>query len=493
MAVKSRSLQYKWTALTVTTIGTFMSGLDARILVIGLPTVAHQLHASTEEVIWIGQAYLLAGTVGLLLVGRIADQFGRVKMYNLGFVIFTVGSLLSALAQDPFQLIGFRVIQGVGFALLITNSYAIVVDASPKSELGTMLGINQTAIRLGNVAGLTLSGIVLSIVDWRGLFYVNIPIGIFGTVWAYKRLKEISVLDPSKKMDWAGFTLFSIGLTSALLGITYLSYGAGSFDLGFGLLIAGFAFIAVFAKVESRISNPLLDPSLFKIRSFAMGGVAQLLNSIVLNAVIVLLAFYFQVGLGYSPLQAGLAILPLDGTYLVFSLWGGKLSDKYSPQILATLGLVVGTIAILGMIIFGETTGYAFLAVVIAFVGAGNGIFNPTNTRAIVSGVPVNRIGIASGFRQTMFNVGITASYGAAILFLTFGIPYTLLSPLVQGTILPDLLAIARSEFLNGFRIALIILALVNAAAIAPSLMRGKPVAVGSSGDATRIQEEKAT
>jgi MFS family permease len=229
--------------------------------------------------------------------------------------------------------------------------------------------------------------------------------------------------------------------------------------------------------VEAKIPNPLLDLKLFKIRSFAMGGVAQLLNSIVLNAIIVLLAFYFQLGLGYSPLQAGLAVLPLDATYLVFSLWGGKLSDKYVPQFLATLGLVIGTVSILGMVLFGETTGYIVLAVIIAIVGAGNGLFNPTNTKAIVSGVPANRIGIASGFRQTMFNLGITSSYGIAILFLTFGIPYALFSPLLQGTIAPALLAVARSEFLVGFRIALIILAVINGAAIVPSLMRGTPTA----------------
>lgn len=472
-------MEYKWTALTVTTIGTFMAGLDGRILVVGLPTVARELNASAAEVIWIGQAYLLAGTVGLLFVGRIADQFGRVKLYNLGFVIFTVGSALCALSKNAPELIAFRVLQGAGFALLITNSYAIVVDASPKSELGTMLGINQTAIRLGNVAGLTLSGIVLSFVSWPGLFLVNIPIGIFGTIWAYRQLKEVSVLDPSKKMDWVGFTLFSGGLTSVLLGITYLSYGAGSIGLGAAMLFVGIVVIAGFAWYESSISYPLLDMKLFKIRPFAMGGVAQLLNSIVLNAIIVLLAFYFQVGLGYSPLEAGLAILPLDGTYLVFSLWGGKLSDRYSPQILATLGLVIGTVSILGMIVFGEGTSYTLLAVVIALVGAGNGLFNPTNTRAIVAAVPVNRIGIASGFRQTMFNVGLTASYGASILFLTFGIPYTLLSPLVQGTISPELLSLARTEFLDGFRVSLIILAVINAAAIAPSLARGnKPAPV---------------
>ena len=173
--------------------------------------------------------------------------------------------------------------------------------------------------------------------------------------------------------------------------------------------------------------------------------------------------------------QAGLAVLPLDATYLVFSLWEGKLSDKYLPQLLATLGLAIGTASIFGMAFFGETTGYVVLAVIIAIVSAGNGLFNPTNTRAIVSRVHANRIGIASGFRQTMFNIGITSSYGIAILFLTFGIPYALLSPLVQGTIEPALILVARSEFLVGFRIALIILSVINGVAIAPFLMRGSP------------------
>ncbi|MDG7000847.1 MAG: MFS transporter, partial [Nitrososphaerota archaeon] len=232
-------MQYKWTALTVTTVGVLMSGIDSRIVVIGLPTIAHQLHASAEDAVWITQAYVLASAIFLLFIGRLTDLFGRVKLYNLGFVIFTVGSALAALSPSSSFLIAFRIVQGVGAGILASNAAAIVTDASPRSELGIMLGINSTAIRIGAMTGLTLSGLILALVDWRGLFYVNIPIGIFGTIWAHKRLKEISTRDKSRKMDWTGAILFAAGLTLVLLAITYLSYGLASYIEGFSFLAAG--------------------------------------------------------------------------------------------------------------------------------------------------------------------------------------------------------------------------------------------------------------
>lgn len=204
-----QKMQYKWTALTVTTVGTLMAGLDSRILVIGLPTIAKQLHASAEETVWFSQSFLLSSTVALLLIGRFSDLYGKVRIYNIGFIIFTFGSALSSISFDPQELIAFRAVQGIGAAILLANSTAIVTDSSPAKELGMMIGINQTALRSGAMAGLTLSGVILSITDWRGLFYVNIPIGIFGTVWAYLRLREISKNPEARKIDWIGFLLFS--------------------------------------------------------------------------------------------------------------------------------------------------------------------------------------------------------------------------------------------------------------------------------------------
>ncbi|MCL4518911.1 MAG: MFS transporter [Thaumarchaeota archaeon] len=334
-------MEYKWSALLVTTVGTVMGGIDTRILVIGLPTIANQLHAEAVDVIWIAQAYLLATTVCLLLIGRISDLVGRVKLYNLGFVIFTVGSALSAISFNSSQLILFRVVQGIGAALLQTNSAAIIADAAPTRQLGTMLGVNQLAWRIGNIAGLTLSGLILTLTDWRGLFFVNVPIGIAGTVWAMRKLREISVNDRSKKIDWMGFATFSVGLTLVLLAITYLSYGIAGYVDGFMFLVIGLSLIAIFVKIESSTSSPLLDTRLFKIRLFAVGNFAQAMNSLAWGAVVLLIAFYLQVGLNYSPLQAGIAILPLDLSFMISTIIGGRFSDKYGSRVLSSLGMII--------------------------------------------------------------------------------------------------------------------------------------------------------
>ena len=467
-------MNYKWTALTVTTIGTFMAGLDIRIVIIGLPTIARELHAGAAEVVWITQAYVLASSVSLLLIGRISDLHGRVKLFILGFVIFTVGSALSSLALDPLQLIAFRVLQGFGSAFLTTNSVAIITDVSPKNELGTLLGINQTAFRVGGVFGLTLSGLILSIVDWRGLFYVNIPIGIFAIIWAKRRLREIPIDNPVKKLDWIGFTIFCSGLTLVLVAITYLSYGISGSSEGAVFLLTGAILLVTFVWIESKTPHPILDLALFKIRLFVTGNIAQLLNSLVWAGLTLLIAFYLQVGLGYTPLQAGLGILPLDGTYLFSSLLGGKLSDKYGSRSLSTLGLVVITSGLIIISTFGLSTQYLQIALVIAVMAIGNGLFTAPNNRAIMSSVPPNRRGIASGFRQTMFNTGTALSYGLIVLFITFGIPYAAFSNLLQSSgVLSASFSVARLQFVNGFRIAAMLLAIIDAIAIIPSAMRG--------------------
>ena len=463
-------MQYKWTALWVTTVGIVMAGIDTRIVVIGLPTIAAQLHADAEEAVWIGQAYLLAGTVCLLFIGRISDLFGKVKIYNVGFIILTVGSVFCALAGTPFELIVSRVAQGIGYAIIVVNSSAIITDATPKGELGTMLGVNVTAWRMGSIMGLSLSGFILSVLDWRGLFYINIPIGIFGTVWAYRALREAGTKDTSKKMDWAGFALFAIGLTLVLLAITYLTYGISGTAGGYALLFAGFILIALFFKAESKARFPLLDLRLFRIRLFTAGNLAQLMNGLVFSGFTLLAAFYLQIGLGYTPLESGLALLPLEGTYLVLSLIGGTLSDKYGSRALSSIGLVVTLLGILYTASFTTKTQYNEVAFALGVVGVGNGLFTSPNTRAIMGSVPANRRGIASGFRTTMYNVGFTASYGLVILFITLGVPYGTLSSLLQGSIVNSL---AQAEFVNGCRVASIILALVEGVAIIPSAMRG--------------------
>jgi EmrB/QacA subfamily drug resistance transporter len=470
----NKSTQYKWVALTVTTVGTLMAGVDTRIVIIGLPTIARELGADLESIIWVSQAYVLASTIGLLLIGRVTDIVGRVKIYNIGFVIFTIGSALSAVSFSAGQLIASRVVQGIGSAMLITNSAAILTDASPKNELGTMLGINQIAFRVGSVMGLTLSGVILAITDWRALFYINIPIGIFGTIWAHVRLREIGTKDASRKMDWEGFGLFTTGLTSVMLSITFLSYGLSDYRYGIGLIIIGFVLLFVFVRVETskRNKSPLLDMSLFKIREFAAGNLAQLMNALAWAGVILLTSFYLQVVLGDSPLIAGLAILPLDATFVIAGPLSGKLSDKYGPRILSTIGLVVSSAGFLILSQITASTTYPVLALVFAFLGIGNGMFVSPNISAIMGSVPANRRGIASGFRTTTFNIGLTASAGIAVLLVSIVVPYDTLTGLITGTS-TSLLGVGRAEFLSGFKTAVFILALINSIGIIPSALRG--------------------
>lgn len=479
--ISKSALKYEWLVLTVTTVGTLMGGIDSRIVVIGLPTVAHQLHADPEQLVWITQAYVLATTVCLLMVGRIGDVYGRVKIYNWGFAIFTVGSGLCALSANPTQLIAFRIVQGIGAAMIFTNSGAIITDAAPVKSLGTMLGVNQMALRVGSIAGLTLSGLILTFVNWRGLFYVNVPIGIFGTIWAYKRLHAISTREVSSKIDMPGFLSFTVSLSMILLGITFLGYGLQDTTTSYSLLIIGFILLGIFARIESTAESPMLDLKVLKIRVFALANLAQLLNSITWTGLALILAFYLQIGLGYTPLQAGIGIVPVDIIYLISTLFSSRLSDRHGSKILATSGLAVNILGFLLLATFSLSTNYYYIAVVLVIFGLGNGLFNTPNTREIMSSVPPERRGVASGVRSMMFNLGLTLSYGVVILLLTKGIPYTEFSQLLQGTISSDSIPLARTEFLTGFRITSLVFAALMVFAIIPSWIRGEPTPIHQS------------
>lgn len=449
-----------------------MAGIDTRIVIIGLPTIARELGANLETVIWVTQAYILASTIGLLLIGRVTDVVGRVKIYNLGFVIFTIGSALSAFSFSAGQLIASRVVQGVGSAMLITNSAAILTDSSPKNELGTMLGINQIAFRVGSVLGLTLSGVILAITDWRALFYINIPIGIFGTWWAHRRLREIGTKDVARKMDWEGFILFTSGLTLVLLSITFLSYGFSDIQYGIALIVAGFASLLLFIREETRKETPLLDLRLFKIREFAAGNLAQLMNALAWSGAILLTSFYLQVVLLDSPLKAGLSILPLDATFVIVGPLSGRLSDKYGPRLLSTIGLALSSAGFFLLSTITSTTTYPVLGLVFAFLGIGNGMFVSPNISAIMGSVPANRRGIASAFRTTTFNIGLTASAGIAVLLLSLVVPYNTLTGLITG-VTTSLSANAGAQFLSGFKTAVLVLAILNTIGVIPSALRG--------------------
>jgi MFS family permease len=273
-------LQYKWVVLSVTTIGILMAQIDNRIVIVGLPTIGRELGIGLSELVWVTQVYVLVSTIAALLLGRVSDVIGRVKLFTIGFAIFTLGSALGSLAFSGEELIAARAVQGIGSALLISNSSAMLTDAAKGEGLGTLLGINSVIGNLGGITGLTLSGVILAVTDWRALFYINIPFGIFGTWWAHKRLHEINIKDPHRKMDWGGFLSFVSSLSFILLSLTFLSYGLTDEALGLSLLGSGLILLGAFVWFERRAEAPLLDLELFKIRRFAFGNMAMILNGI---------------------------------------------------------------------------------------------------------------------------------------------------------------------------------------------------------------------
>jgi len=398
---------------------------------------------------------------------------GRVRIYTTGFTIFTIGSALTSLSQDPNQFILWRGLQGLGVAMLFINSVAMIVDATPRKDLGLSLGINQIAFRFGAMAGLTLSGLILSFFDWRALFYINIPIGIFGTFWAHHRLKEIAKVEKKSPVDWLGFASFSISITSFLLALTYDAYGFSEAVVVYGLLIASALTLSIFILYERRQAHPLLDMSLLRIREFTGGVIAQLLNAIAWGAFLLLLSLYFQLVLDMSPLAAGIAIIPFDIAFLIVGPLSGRFSDKFGHLPFTTSGLALTSI---GLYLFSTVTIVTPISTVIfemILVGAGMGLFVSPNISSVMSSVPEKRRGIASAFRATFFQVGYVISLNAAVLIMTVVIPYQTITQVISAV---NPITISSSDkllFMKGLSTAYFWLAIVNVAAIPPSVLRG--------------------
>ncbi len=453
-----------------------MSGIDGRIVIVGLPTVAAALHADAEQAIWFTQAYTIGSTIALLFIGRVSDMFGRVKVYSIGFAIFTVGSLLTASSGDPNAFIAARIFQGLGSAALFANSAAIIADAFPSNQLGTALGINQIAFRAGAVGGLTLSGLILAVLNWRFLFYINLPVGVFGTLWAYWRLHEVGKRERTVPMDWLGFISFTVFITSLMLSLTFAAYGSVDLSVVIGLGLLAAASIVVFVRVERRIEHPLLDLSLLRIREFTGGCLAQMINSISWGAFLLVISLYLQLVQGLSPLQAGIALLPFDFGFLLAGPLSGHFSDKYGVLPFTTAGLMVISASLFLFSEVAVNTPYLDIAMLLVLGGLGTGLFASPNMSSIMGSVPAKRRAVASALRATFFNVGYTLSVNAVILLMTLKVPYSLITSMISS-LTPTALSLSeRTAFAGGLNFVYFVLFVINTLAFIPSLIRGKRV-----------------
>src|SRR5690348_5703765 len=318
-----------------------MASLDRNIVIIALPNISSDLHTSLLTLVWIAMGYWVITAAVLLTFGRLADMFGRVKLYNLGFVVFTVGSALCSISVSGEQLIVFRAIQALGAAFLFSNSAAILTDAFPEMERGRALGLNQMAIVVGSVIGLAFGGFLTSYLGWRSIFWINIPIGIFATVWSYTELQELGTIR-KEKIDWLGNATLSGGLLFLLIGITFGAFQIiDLFEISL-FVIGGSSLLTLFYFIEKKVSKPMFDLSLFKLRLFTGGNIAIFLNSLARGSFSLVMAFYLQgPSMKLSPLNAGVYLIPVSLALAIFAPISGWLYDRYKLQIFTPLGLLI--------------------------------------------------------------------------------------------------------------------------------------------------------
>ena len=455
-AIGGRPDRYRWIALSNTTLSMTMATIDASIVIIAMPAIFRGIGLNPLDpgnisyLLWMIIGYLLVQSVCVVTLGRLGDMFGRVKIYNLGFVVFTLASI--ALSLDPLTgtdgamwLIGWRFVQAFGGAMLMANSAAILTDAFPANKRGMALGVNQIAGISGQFVGLLLGGL-LAAWDWRLVFWVNVPIGLFGTVWAYKSLREIATTRRAR-IDWVGNVMFVVGLGALLVAITYGIQPYGGHPTGWtnpwiiAGLAGGAAVLVAFCVFETKIAEPMFQMSLFKVRAFAAGNLASLLGSIARGGLQFMLVIWLA-GIwlplhGYdfavTPLWAGIYMLPLTAGFLIAGPISGTLSDRYGPRPFATAGLVLAAICFGGLMLLPVNFSYWLFALLIFGNGVGSGLFASPNTSAIMSAVPARHRGSASGMRSTFQNSGMSLSIGIFFSLMIAGLASTLPRTLTSG------------------------------------------------------------
>ena len=449
-----------------------MVSIDATVVILAIPDIMVELGANLISVTWVLMAYIFATTVLLLSLGRVADIYGRVKLYNVGFVVFTVGSAFCGLAQSDNQLIGARVLQGVGGALMLVNSWAILTEVFPPDQRGMAMGLNSMVFGLGSIAGPLLGGFILAAASWRWIFLINLPVGTIGTLAAYRYLREMSRPSREERLDPAGTLSCSLGLFALLLALTQgVSVGFLSPPI---LALLGFsaAALAFFLAWERRYCCPALDLRLFRSRQFNFAITAATIQAVAVFAVQFMVVFYLQAVRGNSALQAALLLLPMPVALAAIGPFSGRLSDKIGPRLPTTAGLLVQALGIYMLSTVTPDTPYPFIMLGLGLAGFGGGLFFSPNTSAAMGAAPRERLGVASATLSTLRNTGMVTSYALALAISAASLPPEIVTQLFLGTAThlgTDLMA----AFVEGMETALCASALICLIAAALSFVRG--------------------
>ena len=480
---------YKWWALSCTSLGMLLATINSGTLIIALPQLERSLHTSLLELVWVILVYMIASTVLVLSAGRLSDQFGRKRAYVAGFILFAAASLGAGFAANGTQLILWRILQGIGGSFLFANSAAIVTDAFPREQLGLAMGTNTMVAAVGLVIGPVLGGALVAI-SWHWVFWFNVPFGLVGSLWAALVLRELGGHSEDHSFDALGTVTFLIGLTGLVFGVS-----KGGIDgWGHPLVIAGLAAAAVllplFVVIERHQRAPMLDLTIFRNRLFSASAAAAFINGLARFALMFVFVFYFQGVQGDSPLLAGIKLAPLAVGMLVSSPLSGIWADRRGSRGLAVLGMVVTASGLALMTLLDRSTTYWASGAFLFIVGVGSGLFNSPNTAAMMGTVRPQRRGIAAGARVLVQNTGAVLSIAFVLAIVTSAVPKTVLFQVFSG--LANHISNAELQpFISNMHTALWVLAAVSVVGAFVAAARPRTHAPEAEKDA-RVSAAKA-
>jgi EmrB/QacA subfamily drug resistance transporter len=423
---------YKWWALSCTSLGMLLAATNSGTLIIALPDLERSLHTSLLALVWVILAYLIAATVLVLTAGRLSDLFGRKRAYVGGFLLFALASLGAGFSTDATVLILWRILQGIGSAFLFANAAALVTDAFPHDELGLAMGTNTMVAAIGLAIGPVLGGALVAI-SWHWVFWFNVPLALLGALWGALILRELAKRDHPPSYDLLGTTTFVVGLTGLVLGVSRGGLSGWSDGLVIGSLLVAAVLLPTWVLIELRSRAPMLDLSLFANRLFAAATGAAFINGLTRFALMFLFVFYFQGAQGNSPIEAGVKLIPLAVGMLIASPLAGMYADRHGSRGLAALGMVVSAVGLAAMTTLQVHSPYWQSTLWLALVGVGSGMFNSPNTAAIMGAVPANRRGIAAGARTLVQNTGAVLSIAFVLAIVTSTIPKSTLFAVFSG------------------------------------------------------------
>jgi EmrB/QacA subfamily drug resistance transporter len=470
---------YKWWALSCTSLGMLLATINSGTLIIALPDLERSLGTSLLQLVWVILAYMIASTVLVLTAGRLSDLFGRKRAYVGGFLVFSLASLGAGFAANGTELILWRIVQGIGGAFLFANAAALVTDAFPREQLGLAMGTNTMVAAVGLVLGPVLGGALVAI-SWHWVFWFNVPLGLAGGLWGALVLRELAKRDPVRGLDLLGTTTFVAGLTGLVYGVSRGGISGWSDSLVIAGLIAAAVLLPLFVLIEQRGRAPMLDLTIFQNRMFSAATGAAFINGLSRFALLFVFVFYFQGAQGDDPITAGIKLTPMALGMLVSSPLAGAWADRHGSRTLAALGMLVSAGALALMTTLQAHSPYWQSTVWLFVVGVGSGMFNSPNTAAMMATVPTYRRGIAAGARTMLQNTGAVISIAFVLAIVTAAVPKPVLFKIFSG-LASGLSDAQLAPFISNMHTALWVLATTSVIGAGVSLLRPRHAAEGSA------------